>query len=170
MLVSPADSSTIPDTMPEFTWSEVSLFSNGSNGAPVYYALQVSPDSDFTAGPELLEYTGIYATNFTIPDALSDYQMYYWRVKTIDEAGNQGDWQEHPFQFFLQVYLYGDANGDGEATITDAVYLVNYVLKDGDPPVRSYTGDVNCNGETDVVDIVYLVNYLFRDGPEPCSQ
>jgi len=169
-LLSPADSSTITDTMPEFSWSEVSPLSDASNGAPVYYNLQVSSDSDFTPGPELLEYSNIYNTSYDIPDALPDHQTYYWRVKAIDEAGNESDWQENPFQFWLQVYLYGDVLGDGEVTVSDAVYLVNYVLKSGPAPVGSYTGDVNCNGETNVIDIVYLVNYLFRDGPEPCSE
>jgi len=170
ILVSPSDSSTISDTMPEFSWSEVSPLSETSNGAPVYCALEVSSDSDFTPGPELFEYIDIYNTSYNIPDALPDYQMYYWRVKAIDEAGNQGDWPEHPFQFWLQVYLYGDANGDEEAAVSDVVYLANYVFRSGPDPISSYAGDVNCNGETDVADIVYLVNYLFRDGPRPCSE
>jgi hypothetical protein len=169
-LISPADSTTIPDTMPEFSWSEVSPLLDGSNGAPIYYNLQISSDSDFTPRPELLEYSNIYNTSYSIPDPLPDYQAYYWRVKATDEAGNQGEWQDQPFWFWLQVYLYGDANGNGEVTISDVVYLANYIFRSGPDPITSYAGDVNCNGETDVVDIVYLVNYLFRSGPEPCSE
>jgi len=169
-LFSPADSSTITDTMPEFAWSDISPLSPGLSGAPIFYSLQISSDSDFTPGPELVEYTDLYTTSLDIPDPLPDYQTYYWRVKAIDEAGNQGEWQDQPFWFRVQVYLYGDANGDGEVTIGDAVYLVNYLFKDGRLPAGSYTGDVNCDGTTAVEDIVYLVNYLFRDGPEPCSE
>jgi hypothetical protein len=168
VLVSPADDSTISDTLPEFVWSEVSLLKQGSRGAPVFYTLQVSSDSNFNPGPELLEYSDIYATSFPIPDVLTDYQSYYWRVKAEDQAGNQGDWQNHPFQFWVQVYLYGDTNGDGEVTVSDVVSLIDYVLKSGDPPIRFYTGDANCDGTTEIVDIVYLINYLFKNGPPPC--
>jgi hypothetical protein len=169
MLEFPVDSSTISDTLPEFIWSEIAPLSRGIIGAPVFYTLQVSSDSNFTPGPELLEYNNIYTTSFIISDPLPDYQAYYWRVKAVDEAGNQGEWQDQPFWFWLQVYQYGDINGDGEVTISDVVYLANYVLKSGFEPVVPYTADVNCNGETDIVDIVYLVNYLFKNGPSPCE-
>ena len=62
----------------------------------------------------------------------------------------------------------GDANGDEEVTILDAVFLVNYLFKNGSAPDPVQIGDANCDGDVGLVDVVYLVNYLFRNGPPPC--
>ncbi len=167
ILLSPVNSSTVLDSMPEFSWSEVTYRRFSAEGSLVYYILQVSSDSGFTPGPVFFEYTDIPTTSFVISDALPDYQTYYWRVMAKDEVGNQSDWQIHPFRFWLQQYLYGDTNGDGDVSVSDVVYLINYLFKGGFLPVRDYAADVNCDGEIDVSDVVYLINYLFKGGPAP---
>jgi hypothetical protein len=63
--------------------------------------------------------------------------------------------------------VYGDANGDGKLDIADAVYLANYVFRQGSAPDPLANGDLNNDCIVNVVDIVYLVNYLFREGPAP---
>lgn len=62
----------------------------------------------------------------------------------------------------------GDANGDEEVTILDAVFLVNYLFKNGPAPDPVQIGDANCGGDVGLVDVVYLINYLFKNGPPPC--
>ena len=63
----------------------------------------------------------------------------------------------------------GDANGDGSVNVGDAVYLLDYVFKDGDPPEPLDTGDANLDGGVNVGDAVYLINYVFKSGLAPCT-
>lgn len=65
-------------------------------------------------------------------------------------------------------YLYGDADGDANVNIIDAVYIINYLFKEGPAPDPIQAGDVNCDGVIDITDILYLIDYMFRGGPPPC--
>ena len=69
---------------------------------------------------------------------------------------------------FKKLRLRGDANSDGKVTISDVVFVVNYLFKGGFPPSPLSVGDVNCDASVNVSDVVYLVNYLFKGGPAPC--
>jgi hypothetical protein len=65
--------------------------------------------------------------------------------------------------------ITGDPNGDMFVTVSDVVYLINYLFKGGQPPVHCpKSGDVNCDGKVTVSDAVYLINYLFKGGSAPC--
>jgi hypothetical protein len=65
----------------------------------------------------------------------------------------------------------GDANGDGNINIGDAVYIINYIFRGGPPPVpySVANGDANGDCECNVGDAVYEINYIFRGGPPPVS-
>jgi len=58
----------------------------------------------------------------------------------------------------------GDANGDGSITVSDVIYVVNYLFKNGPDPWFNYS-DANGDGSITVSDVIYLVNYLFKNGP-----
>jgi hypothetical protein len=62
----------------------------------------------------------------------------------------------------------GDANNDSSISLSDIVYLINYLFKGGPSPLYYNTGDVNCDGKVSLSDVVYLINYLFKSGPPPC--
>ncbi len=62
----------------------------------------------------------------------------------------------------------GDANSNGEITIADVVFLINYLFKSGEPPIPLANGDVDCVKGVTITDAVYIVNYLFKSGDEPC--
>ena len=63
----------------------------------------------------------------------------------------------------------GDANGDGDTNVGDAVYIINYVFKGGPAPVPLCAGDSNGDGDTNVGDAVHLINYVFKGGPPPAA-
>lgn len=96
-------------------------------------------------------------------------------VSLADKAGNSipifsGD-QEENWDIYSNIcFICGDVNRDEEVEVGYVVYLINYLYRNGDPPVPLASGDVNCGGEVEVGDVVYLINYLYRDGLLPCEQ
>jgi hypothetical protein len=62
----------------------------------------------------------------------------------------------------------GDATDDGAANVGDAVYLLNYLFKAGDPPEPLCKGNVNCDEVVDLADAIYILNRLFKHGPPCC--
>jgi len=67
----------------------------------------------------------------------------------------------------INGFIAGDANADGNVTLPDIIYLVNYVFKGGPAPAPLARGDVNASCNVNLGDIVYLVNYVFKGGPAP---
>ncbi|MDH4222017.1 MAG: SBBP repeat-containing protein [candidate division Zixibacteria bacterium] len=75
-------------------------------------------------------------------------------------------------------YLRGDANSDGSTTVSDVIFLINYLFRGGKLPEPMSLGDANCCREEtgdcvvvkiSVADVIYLISFLFRGGPAPCS-
>jgi hypothetical protein len=66
-------------------------------------------------------------------------------------------------------FVCGDADGDGQVSVADVVFLVSYMFQQGNPPEPPALGDLDCSGSINIADIVYLINYIFREGPAPCS-
>jgi hypothetical protein len=85
----------------------------------------------------------------------------------------EGEWCLNPVMHLrvpcrdVVTFTRGDANGDGVVSPGDVVYLINYLFRDGPPPIPFVAGDANGDGDVGPGDIVYLLNYLFRDGPPP---
>lgn len=63
----------------------------------------------------------------------------------------------------------GDANSDGTANVTDAVYIIQYIFAGGPPPSPISCGDANCDGIPNITDAVYLIQYIFAGGAPPCD-
>ncbi len=59
----------------------------------------------------------------------------------------------------------GEIDGDDGINIADVVYLINYIFRDGPPPVNLSAADTNANGDIDVGDAIALVNYIFQSAP-----
>ena len=70
---------------------------------------------------------------------------------------------------FDPAILLGDVNLDGQVSVSDIVYLINYLFKGGPAPQIFIVADVNRDGRITVSDVVYLINYLFKGGPAPVA-
>ncbi len=68
-----------------------------------------------------------------------------------------------------QCYICGDADASSQVTISDAVYLINYIFGGGPAPNPTLSGDANCDNVITISDAVYLVNYIFSGGAPPCA-
>jgi hypothetical protein len=66
----------------------------------------------------------------------------------------------------LKSIQVGDANVDGKVSVSDVVFLINYLFKGGPEPWTAYS-DVNGDLKISVSDVVYLINYLFKSGLKP---
>lgn len=66
-------------------------------------------------------------------------------------------------------YVCGDAEGSETVTISDAVYLINYIFAGGPAPDPLLAGDADCSGSVSISDAVYLINYIFAGGAAPCA-
>jgi len=64
-------------------------------------------------------------------------------------------------------FVCGDAGMDYQLNIGDAVYLINFIFKDGPAPDPLCVGDANGDEEANVGDAVYLINHVFKGGPAP---
>ena len=73
----------------------------------------------------------------------------------------------HPSVILPSAFVRGDANGDGTIDLGDAIYLLNYLFKNDDPPDPLEAGDANCDDIVNVNDAIYILNYLFRGGDPP---
>jgi hypothetical protein len=63
--------------------------------------------------------------------------------------------------------LAGDANHDGTLSISDPVYIINYVFAGGNPPICPNEGDANGDGQINISDVVFIINFIFAGGPAP---
>ncbi len=77
-------------------------------------------------------------------------------VSTPNYVIHQGFWQN-----FAKPCLGGDADGSGSVTISDAVYIINFIFAGGPTPATSCGGDADADGRVSVADAVAIVMQLF---------
>jgi len=54
----------------------------------------------------------------------------------------------------------GDANGDGQVTVTDAVCIISYILGENPSPFSTSAADVNGDGSVTVTDAVQVIDLI----------
>jgi hypothetical protein len=92
-LSSPASAAKIYTYTPLLKWKSSVI----PEGAPAlaYYQLQVDNDADYSS--LLYDQTELLATSFTIPEALTPNQKFYWRVRAVNILGQYSSWSARTF-------------------------------------------------------------------------
>jgi hypothetical protein len=158
-LLSPSDSAIVPYVV-SFNWQTAT---DPDPWDTAEYDLYVSTSSNFHLDSTII-YDSLLTTEY--PDTL-EIGKYYWKVRAYDNHSEV--WSTQTWTFIS--VMRGDANADKRVTVSDIVFLINYLFKDGPSPnpFPLEQGDVNCNGHITVSDVIYLINYLFKGGDPPCS-
>ena len=159
----PLDGDTNIYPSPSFQWSTCWHEWNDT------YRLEVSKQPDFAT----LEFTIDSLTNndFNYFGTL-DSTIHYWRVKAFRNVGTDSTDYSATFQFgriLPPTYQCGDADGSSTITVSDVVYIINYIFNGGPAPDPLLAADADCSGQVTISDAVYLIGYIFSGGPAPCA-
>jgi len=128
------------------------------------YRVEVARDSDFTdiETSQVVDTTGLEIDLGTI-----GYGLHYWRMKAFKiSTGDSSEYSEVR-RLFNESFICGDINVDGTVNIFDVTGLIDYLYRDGPPPIPPESGDINNDGSTNIFDITGLISYLYLEGPEP---
>ncbi len=63
----------------------------------------------------------------------------------------------------------GDVDQTDTVTISDVVYLIEFIFAGGPAPSPLSVADVNCDSQVTVSDVVYIINFIFAGGSVPCA-
>ena len=95
---------------------------------------------------------------------------YYFAVKvTSSDTPPLVDIYEFAVAVEDATFICGDADGNGEVSLTDVVYVITYIFGSGPEPSPYLAGDANNDGIVNISDAVYLTAYTFSQGPPPCA-
>ncbi len=89
---------------------------------------------------------------------------YDYRIVVIDPIGLADSCD---FQLKVVPYINGDANDNGQISISDVVFIINCIFSGSTCTIKS-SMDANCSDIVNISDVVYLINYIFAGGPSPC--
>lgn len=63
----------------------------------------------------------------------------------------------------------GDCDCSGNVSVSDAVYLIQYIFGGGPAPNPLDVADVDSSCTVSISDAVYIISYIFNGGPGPLS-
>lgn len=101
------------------------------------------------------------------PDTYPSSDGYYDPTDIVVRVDSMVNDKLYAYVYVPGGFLLGDGNGDGSVNLSDVIFVLNYLFKNGPAPNPPEITDVTCDGKTDLADAIYLLNYLFKNGPAP---
>ena len=89
---------------------------------------------------------------------------YQVKARVKDTFGAESAWSPAAT---IQLAKPGNANGDSQVSVGDAVFIISYIFRGGPAPPFPNAADANCDNKVTVGDAVFIVSYIFRGGPAP---
>jgi len=91
--------------------------------------------------------------------------------RTVDSCGNQSQCEFEveviPGGDPLPDFVRCDANGDGSHDISDVIWVINELFRQGPPSSCQHASDCNDDGRINASDTIYSLQYSFQGGPQP---
>ena len=103
------------------------------------------------------------------PTGLNDQFPSFFRATGIDASDLSGGSAILIYNDCANFFVKGDYNGDNASNLQDLVYMIDFVLNGGPPPLGG-TGraDANCDNNVNITDVVYFMNFMFGSAGTPC--
>lgn len=122
-----------------------------------------------------IEFTGVVDTladsSFVLlSQPAGRYDLAVSRLGYLTETWTCEVFDDLSLEFVLPPapYIDGDVDFSGAVTVSDAVYLINYIFMGGPVPVPYASAmNIDNNPIVSVSDAVYLITYIFGEGPPP---
>ena len=64
-------------------------------------------------------------------------------------------------------FIRMDADGSGAVNLTDAIGILDYLFREGEPPACLDAADGNDSGALDITDAIFILEHLFLGGAAP---
>lgn len=156
-------------------WNEVVIDLSAYTGQQGYIAIHhVGYDNNYLliddfgiygVGKAAGEWKNVSATTTNkVLTGLTQLTTYELQLQGV-YSGGTSDWTV-PVLFTTTdaAFVLGDANGDGEVTITDAVAIVNRILGNASGNFNEEAADVNGDHQITITDAVGVVNIILNNG------
>ncbi len=105
-----------------------------------------------------------------IIDGVPSYAAtYYFTIRAVDSSVPPDTILQDLHIVVNNPVIIGDCNQDGNVSIADAVYIINYIFAGGPEPIPYYAGDTDCSSAVSIADAVRIINYIFVPGSTLCE-
>jgi len=109
---------------------------------------------------------------FCLPDSVTDRMAFFLMSPQgnsflSDRQGNVVPFRYHRGNFDVVRGVWGDASGDSVVNMSDPLWMISYLYKNGPAPCIPETGDPSGDCEFNMSDLLWLISYLYKNGPAP---